>query len=677
MGDNIFLGDRNGVRTPMHWSPDRNGGFSSANPQRLLLPLIIDPEYHYETVNAENQQRNVSSLFWWMRRMLAVRKASSALARGAIEFLQPENAKVLAYLRRSEDETVLVVANLSRFAQVVELDLRAHAGAVPEELFGGTAFPALHSDGPMVVMLGPHGFYWFALRAENVARLNCEILPTVPAFTGWSTALKTALTTRVLPCYLPRCAWFPAAGRTVREYRLAHIAELLPAAWLLLVEVSFQDGQPETYLLPIARVEGAEEVSLSAHPHAILARIEGGGVLADALFLPEVRERWLRLHSQPDAELHTAPREMLPTAEHIAGTSRVVEEDRANTSIAFGDALLLKVYRRCEHGAHPEVELLDALQRQTFPATPPIYSAVTLTQPAGSAIISSLTGYIAHQGNGWTFTLDALSRFYDRALESRLDPQSADVSEVVGGVLPERMRALGERMAALHRALAAAFAPEPFGALHQRALYQAMRGQAGRVLRLLRKEASRMNEPDRALAAQVIEERAAILRTFSVLLDRRFAAAKTRVHGDLHLGQLLNTGKDFVFIDFEGEASRPIGERALPRCPLVDLAAMLRSLDYAADAALRRKSETDRERLRPWAAVWVAKMTDMLTTGYFTAMEGAASIPPDEADRTALLHAYLLDRALREAGYELARRTAYASVPLAATLRLLLENPAY
>ncbi len=679
MGDNIFLGDRNGVRTPMQWSPDRNGGFSSANPQRLLLPLIIDPEYHYETVNAENQQRNVSSLFWWTRRMLAVRKGSPALAHGAIEFLQPENAKVLAYLLRSETETVLVVANLSRFSQVVELDLRAHAGVVPEELFGNTAFPPLRGDAPMVVTLGPHGFYWFALRAENVARLNCEILPTVPAFTGWSTALKTALTTSVFPCYLPQCAWFQAAGRTVREYRIAHIAELLPTAWLVVVEVSFQDGQPESYLLPIARVEGPMEASLAAHPHAIIARIEGGGVLADALFLPEVRERWLRMHAEADGALRTVPRELLPldaaTRERAAGQSRVVEEDRANTSIAFGDALLLKVYRRFEHGPHPEVELLDALQQRNFRAVPPIYGVITLAQPEGSAVLSSLSGYVTHQGDGWTFTLDALSRFYDRALESRLDPLSADVSVVVGGVFTERMRALGESMAGLHRTLAAAFPPEPFGALHQRALFQAMRGQAGRALRALRKASGGLNEAIRPLAARLIEERPAILRRFSVLLDRRFAAAKTRVHGDLHLGQLMNTGKGFVFIDFEGEAGRPIGERSLRRCPLIDLATMIRSLDYAANAALRREAEADRATLLPWAALWTRVMTRSLTDAYFAAIDGASFIPASLGDREALLGAYVLDRALRELTHELVRGGDFVSVPLTAVRALLTPGP--
>lgn len=680
MGDNIFLGDRNGVRTPMQWSPDRNGGFSTANPQRLLLPLIIDPEYHYETVNAENQQRNVSSLFWWMRRILAVRKSSVALSHGEIEFLQPENAKVLAYLLRSSGETVLVVVNLSRFAQVVELDLRAHAGAVPHELFGKTAFPKLRSDAPMVITFGPHDFYWFALQTESVARATSEIVPTLPAFTGWHTALKTLLATSILPVYLPRCAWFQKAARDVRAYRITHIAELLPSTWILLVEVALTDGQPETYVLPVAHVDAARAaIIMSEHPKAILARFDGGGALTDAFILPEVRERWILLHLQSDAALRSTPRQILTIEpellRRVAASSRLIEEDRANTSIALDHNFVLKVYRRFEDGLHPEVELLSALQRQHFASVPPIHSSLTLTHVGVSAVVSTLTGYAVHQGSGWDFTLDALSRFFDRALESRVGPEAAETANLVGGVLPERMRLLGESIARLHSALAEGFAPEPFTALYQRSLYQAMRGQAGRVLRALRKASSRLPDADRALAERVMEERPNILRMCGVLLNRRFTAAKIRVHGDLHLGQLLNTGKDFTFIDFEGEAGRPIGERSLKRCPLVDLAAMLRSLDYAVAIALNREQEADRAALRPWAAVWLKTMTDTLTEAYFKILDGSVLIPPTPAEREALLGAFLVDRALREVSHELRHTAELVGVPLAAIANQLSQMP--
>src|SRR5688572_22756592 len=162
MGDNIYLGDRNGVRTPMQWSGDRNAGFSRANPQQLYLPAIIDPEYHFGTVNVEAQQSNPNSLLWWMKRLIALRKEYKAFGRGSIEFLYPDNRKVLAYIRRFEQETILVVVNLSRLVQYVSLDLSEFEGAVPIELFGSTDFPPV-TEAPFFLTLGPHAFYWFSL----------------------------------------------------------------------------------------------------------------------------------------------------------------------------------------------------------------------------------------------------------------------------------------------------------------------------------------------------------------------------------------------------------------------------------------------------------------------------------------------------------------------------------
>src|SRR5438874_10760683 len=169
MGDNIYLGDRNGCRTPMQWSPDRNAGFSLANPQQLHLPVIIDPEYHYEAINVENQQKNLSSLLWWMRRVIAMRKNFKAFSRGTLEFLYPDNPKVLAFLRRYENETVLVVVNLSRFAQSTQLDLSRFAGCMPIEVFSRNPFPIIKKSA-YVLTLGPHAYYWFALHAPTDGR---------------------------------------------------------------------------------------------------------------------------------------------------------------------------------------------------------------------------------------------------------------------------------------------------------------------------------------------------------------------------------------------------------------------------------------------------------------------------------------------------------------------------
>src|SRR5207244_1016337 len=255
MGDNVFLGDRNGVRTPMQWSADRNAGFSRANPQRLVLPVIIDPEYHYESLNVEAQQQNPNSLLWWTKRLVALRKRFQAFGRGSIEFLSPDNPHVLAFIRQHEDETVLVVANLSRRVQYVELNLASYKGRAPLELFGQTKFPAV-GELPYLLTLGAHAFYWFpveaAKAAADVAREAAYQPPAVEAPAGVeAVASDRALLEQVLPGYIEGRRWF--AGRE-REMSGVRVLDVLPlgAVRFAVVRMEFTLGEPEDYVVPLA-----------------------------------------------------------------------------------------------------------------------------------------------------------------------------------------------------------------------------------------------------------------------------------------------------------------------------------------------------------------------------------------------------------------------------------------
>ncbi|HEU4572330.1 MAG TPA: maltose alpha-D-glucosyltransferase, partial [Candidatus Limnocylindrales bacterium] len=221
MGDNIYLGDRNGVRTPMQWSGDRNAGFSDANRQQLYLPVIVDPEYHYEAVNVAAQQANPQSLLWWMKRLIALRKRHTAFGRGTIEFLHPDNRRILAFLRRHGDETILVVANLSRFVQYTELDLSAYEGAVPVEMFGRSEFPAIRHGG-YPLTLGPHEFVWFELVRPDAAtsvRTDESELPALPVIDDLARFGEPALGRQVatiLATWLPARRWFRGKARQLR-----------------------------------------------------------------------------------------------------------------------------------------------------------------------------------------------------------------------------------------------------------------------------------------------------------------------------------------------------------------------------------------------------------------------------------------------------------------------------
>ncbi|MEA3210299.1 MAG: maltose alpha-D-glucosyltransferase / alpha-amylase [Chthoniobacter sp.] len=689
MGDNFYLGDRNGVRTPMQWTPDRNAGFSKANPQQLYLPTIIDPEYHYESVNVENQQKNVSSLFWWMRRLLNVRQRSAAFARGTIEFIQPDNAKVLVYLRRLDQEVILVVANLSRFVQVVELDLSPYAGQVPEELFGRTIFPEIKPT-PTVFTLTPHGFYWLALRPTAAAQAG-QTAWSAPAIAGnaaWGPALWTRLEREVLPAYLPTCRWFGGKGRILRDLKVSMdvpIGGAPDAARLVIVEVAFTEGLPESYAMPLAFADekAGKQLALET-PHAVLARFPNEQVLCDALHLPQVRRDLLELiakrtPNRARTRLVGVSRERFDEAVLANGLAhaRLLSVEQSNSSIIYGETWFLKVFRKFERGPNPDMEISRFLGEEgSFNRVPPYAGALQLVDPEGEGVVAVLTGFTANQGDGWSYTLDAVERFLERALAARVEFNDINLQELIGGVYPERARQLGQRTGELHRALASGverpeFAPEPFSTLYQRSLYQALRGAAGKVLRQLRRQLSRLPEAVQKEAALLVESQPRLLDGYSRLLDHKIAAVKIRVHGDFHLGQVLNTGKDFVIMDFEGEPRRTIGERLLKRSPLVDVAGMLRSFDYAGAVALRLEAEADIPRLEPWARAWVNAACGSFLAGYFGVAGDASFLPADRADMRLLLEAFLLEKAVYEVGYELSYRPDFLSIPLRAVLRLV------
>jgi maltose alpha-D-glucosyltransferase/alpha-amylase len=627
-----------------------------------------------------------------MRRILHVREKVAAFARGSMEFLHPDNAKVLAYVRRLGDETVLVVANLSRFVQVVELDLAAYAGLVPEELFGHSTFPEIKQT-LTAFTLGPHGFYWLALRPAPAIRA-VEIAWTAPELGGpaaWSSTLVKRLEREVLPAYLPTCRWFGGKERVMRELKITQNVPLgadPEAAHLLIVEVTFADGLPDNYVLPLAFADELTTTRLLAEaPQSVVGRLEGGQSIGDALQLPETRATLLRLVAgQPSARSRTrvigqpSPAFDPSTLEQTAANSRLLGADQSNASIAYGDAWFLKILRKFERGPHPDAEITRYLAGEAHlrDATP-YGGSLLLTDPSGEATIGILVGFTKNQGDGWTYTLDALARYFDRVLEGRRELDETSATDFIGAVFPERARQLGIRTAELHRALASAadrpeFAPEPFSTLYQRSVYQGMRGGAGRVLRQLKRQLARLPEEARGDAASLLANHPQLMKIFARLLDHKIEATKIRIHGDFHLGQVLNTGKDFVIIDFEGEPRLPLSERRLKRSPLRDVAGMLRSFDYAVTTALRQERADDVQRLTPWARAWITRIHEAYLNAYFETVAGATFLPKTTSDTQLLLEAFQLEKAIYEIGYELSYRPHWVTTPLRAVNEMLARH---
>jgi len=700
MGDNIYLGDRNGVRTPMHWSPDRNAGFSKANPQRLILPVVTDPEYHYEAVNVEVAHTNTNSLLWWTKRMIDVRKQQAAFGRGTLEALHPANRKVLTFLRHYRGETILVVVNLSRFSQYVELDLRKYAGRTPRELFGNIDFPRI-GELPYLLTLSAYGFYWFQLIEPQAPAAAATELLHLQAAGTWTTALTgpgaTALADS-LPDYLLERRWFRSKARALRD---ASIVEVLPLAddiQLALVRVEYREGEDETYALPLAF---AEQIPDEGRPIATLSvrgrhgRTEGW--LLDASDHPRVAELLLSA-MRKRRRTRGAHYEMVATStQELRGTrDQMVRElaahplgaEQSNTSWVVEGVYVLKLLRRLEDGTNPELEIAQHLARVGFERVPRLAGHAEIVQLGGgsASTLATVQTRIIHQGDAWKFTLDEVERYFERVLASPPGSQTeATVESLIGGYR-DLANLLGTRTAELHLALADAggdptFAPEPFSPFARRSLYQSLRNLVARVFALLSDTAPTLPEAVQTQAAHVLAERGAVMAKFGELLgSRRIASSRIRIHGDYHLGQVLYVNNDFVIIDFEGEPARSLGERKLKKSPLVDVAGMLRSFDYAVESVLAgnvagsRLRREDIPQARPWGTRWSRFVSRCFVESYLVTATAGGLLPTDRDEVDVLLDIHLLDKAVYEIAYELNNRPDWVTIPLGGVERVLGQS---
>jgi len=712
MGDNIFLGDRNGVRTPMQWSGDRNAGFSRANSQRLYLPVVTDPEYHYEAVNVDAQIANPHSLLSWMKRVIALRKQHRAFGRGTLELLRPENRKVLAFVRRYESEQILCVANLSRFLQVVELDLSQFKGLVPVELFGSTELPPV-GESPYFLTLGPHSFYWFSMQPKASAQVTYDphvaatTLPEIRVPLGWESVLDDGPRARlesVLSGYVRNRRWFAGKARKLKSVALTDYVDIRTAegtAYLTTLVCGYAEGDPDTYLMPIAHANPAESQHvLERWPHAAISWITDGdgqrGLLYDALSPPGLAEALLsamarrRRFSGPKGTLVGSTTKAflrLRGPETIRLEAAVSTAEQSNNSVVYGERLILKLFRRVEEGVNPELEIGRFLtERTSFTQIAPLAGALEYRRDGGEPLsVAVLQGYIPNQGDAWSYTQSTLAGFL-KAAEARADgdppvlPRSLllttvgdlpDLAQQAIGSYLEAARLLGKRTAELHTALASdptdpIFAPERMSAQDQRSTYQSISQVATRAMELLRSLQNRLPADAKEDAKHVLELEPQIGHLLRTFLQRKLTTTRIRVHGDYHLGQVLYTGSDFVIIDFEGEPSRTLYERRLKRLAMRDVAGMLRSFHYAAQAALRNDHVTPAvlARLRPWARFWVDSVSIAFMRGYLATAAAATFAPQTNAELELQLTTMLLEKALYELRYELNSRPDWVDIPL-------------
>ena len=722
MGHNIFLGDRNGIRTPMQWSGDRNGGFSSSDPQRLYLPLIVDYDYHYQTIHVEAQERNHHSLLSWMKRLIALRKRYRAFGRGTLEFRHPNNRSVLAFVRRWEREAILVVANLSRFDQYGEVDLSGFEGLVPVEVIGRTAFPPVGA-GPYPVTLAPHGFLWLALQpARGRTREPRDRRPAVVPLVvpdSWESLVvgrARAALEEMLPAYLRTRPWFTERRRRILSTAIVEaiaLGDRTASCFLTLVRVEYAKREPEMYLLPIAWATGAGAAEIErANAALVITRAtvtdhDGPveGIVYDAIREPWCARALLRVAAGRQqlngtggnvAAVRTPAFRTAKVSRAMTGSTEVVAEELSNSALTYGDVVLLKLFRKVEDGIHPDFAIGEFLTRRRFRHSPAILGALEYRRRRSEPIaLAILERFVPNDGDAWQYTLRMLER-YRRELRGRPHPvppaclSAAALLAASERELPplaeERLadylpaaRLLGRRTGELHRALGAAtghphLAPEQFSALYQRSTYQSLRGLTCTVLDELRAHLPRLRGAGRRQGERVAAAEAELLARCRAVTSRKLTATRIACHGNYHLHQVLRTGDDFTIIDFEGEPPRPLFERRIKRSPLVDIASMLRSFHYAARVALPDDTRGRRRRtmgpVQAWSLFWRHWVSVAFLQAYFSTVTRTL-LPADREDLRTLLDVKLLERTLYELGHELAHRPDWVWIPLGDLAELL------
>jgi maltose alpha-D-glucosyltransferase/alpha-amylase len=802
MGDNIYLGDRNGVRTPMQWTSDRNAGFSKCDPARLYFPVIMDPIYGYQVVNVEAQLSDQSSLLHWTRNMIALRKLFQVFGRGTFRFLTPTNRKTLAYLRdlvRSDGshETVLCVANLSRFAQPVSLDIAGYARMEPMEMLGYVPFPTI-TEAPYSLSLAPYSFLWLELQpasakpdvlldspletAETAGEMATEEAIALDVLTkGWPALLAhhgMAVLEGALPQWLPRQRWFGAKTRKIQSAHVLDWVELpsatpanttalpsaeMPAAItippaLFFVKIAYAENHSDVYQLPLAFSTGVDADEIIAnHPQSIVATLTssmGPAVLHDATTREDLRQGLLNLIEQnstlvlsstptadesvaageataPSAAASNAPagkHKMHPRESPSAGDptprigrldarasiafgdvqlsqplpTRIGSAEQSNTSILYGNQLILKLFRRLQPGENPDVEIGHFLTEiARFPHIAPFMGEITVTQSSGEKFtVAMLQGLVANEGDGWQWFLDQLAGFFPSIAALPAPPQSPapgfvnpheplpEALEHAGPCL-EAAALLGRRTAEMHFALATptddpAFAAEPF--THEDLAQDAHRieAQITSALEALKLKISTLDDLTADQAGLLLSRRIDLFARAQAITALTAAGKRIRIHGDYHLGQTLRTGGsstepgrgpgDFVLLDFEGEPARPLAERRQKQSPLKDVAGMTRSFSYAAYSGLDRYLAANPEptrsfdHLTAWARFWQNSVSSEFLRAYFETIGAKLVLLPSPQDSESLLVAYLLEKALYELLYELNNRPEWLHIPLAGIL---------
>ena len=682
MGDNFYLGDRNGVRTPMQWSPDRNAGFSAANPQHLYLPVILDPAYHYEAVNVETQKLNTSSLFWYMKRIIAARKKYQVFGRGDLKFLYTDNTKILAYTRTLEEETILVVTNLSKFSQPVGIDLHEHAGKIPVELFSKNPFPLIKEGISYTLTLGPHSFYWFLLPAKSLAKDTKAVNPVLK-LESWEDLLHShAMETFeniIIPNYLKKASWYSKQEKTILNCSVRnHISAVISGRcyFYLFIDVMYRSGFPDTIQLPVIFLRDDIAASITnTHQEAAIARmiLDGHqGILMDGFYVEEF-QRWLLNKFSPGNNFKDEDKSLVWNSRYSVTETKQVSHDIINipheqaTFIKYGGDLLLKIFRRIEPGLHPGIEIANYLTNEGgYRYTPLSLGSIEWKTKRETYILAHLLHTDAKQLTGYEYMLERIDNYIERLLALKdshklmhtfpkelvalpvfesLDPALATL---LGSRAASEFSLIGKRIAEAHIALSKTdekmFTPERFSLHYQHSLYSSIRGLVRRSFASIeRKKKIVSSHYDIEL---LLPRKNEIIKLLQRINNKKMDAQKIRIHGNFDLHHISLQDKDIQITNFGGNPIRYLSERRLKRSPLLDIASFVYSIfdtahrGFLANALLHGKESKNMMR---YADIWAFYMSGFFINSYLDTMAGNPVIPTNKKQSGVMLETYLLE----------------------------------
>ena len=694
MGDNFYLPDRDGVRTPMQWSAAKNGGFSDVVSHKLYLPVINSDEYNPQVVNVEMQRKNPNSLFHWTKNIIAVRKKYKAFGRGKVRFLYPENPAILAFVREYEAEKILVVVNLSKNPQAVSLELSDYEDFKAKEIFSQTAFPPVSAQ-PYPMTLSGHGYFWLALeKADKPADAQAGI--PVLELASWQALTEgkndVQLTEQILPAYFQVSRWYGGKAKTIQQMKIracVPFGGLLSQESVLLVDVIYTEGFPETYLLPLAFDSGSTADNIRKdHPKAVVCEaVLGGekGILYDALYSEHFRRTLFALIADNEVFADSKSRlfsengtafSQLPKAEKQGLSSKILSAEQSNSSLIFGNKFFMKLFRKIDVTINPDVEVSRFLtEKAHFKHNPTFSSALHLHTPSGNYVLGMMQEMVSNEGDAWTLFQGMLK---PEVLHWKSEkPAAVTISPEMTALIEN----LAIRTAQMHLALGSMpaepdFEPEEFSLHYQSSLYAGLYSLVRANFQTLARQLPKL-PPDVKPQAEYLDAlKPDILRFFHRLTRKKIDAFKIRTHGDYHLGQVLFTGSDFVIIDFEGEPARPFSERRLKRSPLKDVAGMLRSFHYAIYAAVLQNEElsvSDVSTLQPLAEEWYKVVYLLFLDTYFKTAGTPSFIPQQQADLKILLETFILEKAVYELNYELVYRPGWVMIPING-IRSIMDN---